>query len=597
MSTKHGAEQINWNLDDLYTSLSSEAFINDKKQAVELAKAFENKWKGTLATINPEGLKLLLDEYSDLIDLLSKMSSYVYLVWSTNTIETTHGKALAEIGDLNAGLSQHLVFFDVEWVAVEDEKANELMNASILTHEKYFLETARKSKPYMLDESAEKVMVAKTTTARQAWIRFFDELLGAAEFELDGKTLSEQEVLSKLHESDRELRIRAAQSLTKTFKGLSRQLTFIFNTVLQDKAANDGLRNYPNWITSRHMSNQIDDATVNTLIASVTASYGLVQRYYNLKKKLLGLDVMMDYDRYAPLLKIQSKITWEEAKNTVLDSFGSFDSRIKDITAKFFDNNWIDAAIKPGKRSGAYASSSANSVHPYVFMNYDGRLRDVQTLAHELGHGVHMYLSQKQGSLLSDTPLTTAETASVFGEMIVFQQLKAKITDPKEKLALVLGKIDDTIATVYRQVSMNRFEDAIHTARREEGELSIERFSELWRKVQQDLYGDSVTLSPEYDLWWCYIPHFLHSPGYVYAYAFGELLVLALYELYQQGKPGFEDTYVELLSAGGSKKPEELVGMFGFDIQSPEFWKQGIRVIESMIKEAEELATEIGYGN
>ena len=597
MSTKHGAEQINWNLDDLYTSLSSEAFINDKKQAVELAKAFENKWKGTLATINPEGLKLLLDEYSDLIDLLSKMSSYVYLVWSTNTIETTHGKALAEIGDLNAGLSQHLVFFDVEWVAVEDEKANELMNASILTHEKYFLETARKSKPYMLDESAEKVMVAKTTTARQAWIRFFDELLGAAEFELDGKTLSEQEVLSKLHESDRELRIRAAQSLTKTFKGLSRQLTFIFNTVLQDKAANDGLRNYPNWVTSRHMSNQIDDATVNTLISSVTASYGLVQRYYTLKKKLLGLDVMMDYDRYAPLLKTQTKITWDEAKNTVLDSFGSFDSRIKDITAKFFDNNWIDAAIKPGKRSGAYASSSANSVHPYVFMNYDGRLRDVQTLAHELGHGVHMYLSQKQGPLLSDTPLTTAETASVFGEMIVFQQLKAKITDPKEKLALVLGKIDDTIATVYRQVSMNRFEDAIHTARREEGELSTERFSELWRKVQEDLYGDSVTLSPEYDLWWCYIPHFLHSPGYVYAYAFGELLVLALYELYQQGKPGFEDTYIELLSAGGSKKPEELVGMFGFDIQSPEFWNQGIRVIESMIQEAEELAAEIGYGN
>lgn len=597
MSTTHGAEQIHWNLSDLYTSISSEAFINDKKLAVEQAKAFEKKWKGGLNTISAKDLKQMLDEYASLSDLLSKLHSYVYLVWSTNTIDTNNGKALAEIGDLFAGLSQHLVFFDVEWVSVPDAKANELVNAHELAHEKYFLEVARKSKPHMLDESAEKIMAAKSTTSRQAWVRFFDELLGAAEFDLDGEKLSEQEVLGKLHDSDGKLRERAAQSITTTFSGLSRQLTFIFNTVLQDKASNDGLRSYPNWITSRHHSNQIDDSTVKTLIDSVTNSYGLVQRYYKLKKRLLGLDVMMDYDRYAPLMKAESSISWVEAKRIVLESFGAFDSRIEEITAQFFDKSWIDAAIKPGKRSGAYASSSANSVHPYVFLNYDGKLRDVQTLAHELGHGVHMYLSQKQGPLMADTPLTTAETASVFGEMLVFQKLKSKITDPKEKLALVLGKIDDTIATVYRQVSMNRFEDAIHTARREEGELSTERFSEIWRKVQTDLYGDSVTLSSNYDLWWCYIPHFLHSPGYVYAYAFGELLVLALYELYKQGNAGFEDTYIDLLSAGGSKKPEELVGMFGFDIQSPEFWNQGIRVVENMIEEAEALAAELGYGN
>lgn len=597
MSTTHGAETVFWDLSDLYPSLDSESFKHDKNKAFESAKAFEARWKGKLEKLSPREFKSMLDEYAALSDLLSKLHSYVYLVWSTDTINPEHGKALAEIGDFYARLSQHLVFFDVEWVAVSDAKAQELMTAPELVHERYFLEVSRKMKPYTLDESAEKIMTAKSTTARQAWVRFFDELLGAAEFELDGKILTEQEVLSKLHESDRELRKRAAESLTKTFKSLSRQLTFVFNTILQDKAMDDELRNMPSWIASRHLSNQIDDATVQTLISTVQNSYPLVQRYYRLKAKLLGLEKLADYDRYAPLLKTETTISWNQAKEIVLDSFGAFDSRIKDITAIFFDNNWIDAAIRPGKRSGAYASSTATSVHPFVFMNYDGKIRDVQTLAHELGHGVHMYLSQQQGPLLADTPLTTAETASVFGEMLVFQKLKSQLSDPKEKLALLLGKIDDTIATVYRQVAMNRFEDAIHTTRRTEGELSTKQFCEIWRKTQTDLYGDSVELTENYNLWWCYIPHFLHSPGYVYAYAFGELLVLALYELYKQGKPGFKDTYVELLSAGGSKKPEELVGLFGFDIQSADFWKSGVTVIEAMINEAEALAALLGYGD
>lgn len=593
MSEKNGSENIKWDLTDLYPSLDSEQFETDKKQVLELSKSFQDKWKGKLASLEPHEMKELLDEYASLSDLLSKIHSFVYLQWSTNTSDTNNGKALAEVSDLYANLSQYLVFFEVEWVAIDELKARSLMNADVLKEVKYYLELSRKSKPYILDESAEKVMAAKSTTARQAWVRFFDEIMGSSEYVLDGKTISEQEALSQLHESDRELRKRAQESLTNTFKKMSHQLTFIFNTVLQDKAANDTMRNYPSWVESRHLSNQIDDKTVQTLVDSVTNSYPLVQRYYHLKKDLLGLDEMYDYDRYAPLLKSETMINWDEAKQIVLDSSGAFDNRIKDITAKFFDQNWIHAAIQPGKRSGAYASSTANSVHPYVFMNYQGKLRDVQTLAHELGHGVHMYLSRKQGPLLADTPLTTAETASVFGEMLVFQKLKASLTDPKEKLALILGKIDDTIATVYRQISMNRFEDAIHNARRNEGELSSDRFGELWRKTQTDLYGDSVTLTDNYDIWWSYIPHFLHSPGYVYAYAFGELLVLALYERYQNGMDNFEDTYVELLSAGGSKKPEELVGMFGLDIQSADFWNQGVQVIERMINEAEELAKQI----
>jgi oligoendopeptidase F len=316
----------------------------------------------------------------------------------------------------------------------------------------------------------------------------------------------------------------------------------------------------------------------------------LVQRYYKLKSKLLGLEQMFDYDRYAPLLKNETTITWEEAKGMVMDSYAKFHPKMGEITGYFFDKNWIDAAISPGKRGGAYSASTVPSVHPYVFMNFDGKIRDVQTLAHELGHGVHQYLSRQQGSLQAGTPLTTAETASVFGEMLVFQELQQSLTDPKERLALLIGKIDDTIATVFRQISMNRFEDAIHTARREEGELTTGRFSELWMDQQKALYGDAVSLTEDYGQWWCYIPHFLHTPGYVYAYAFGELLVLALYEEFTMHPEGFPERYLELLSAGGSEWPHDLVAKMGLDIRDPEFWNKGLASFEKMVNEAEELS-------
>ena len=302
---------------------------------------------------------------------------------------------------------------------------------------------------------------------------------------------------------------------------------------------------------------------------------------------------MFDYDRYAPLLEAKTKISWDNARQIVLDAYGEFHPDMKQIAGQFFENRWIDAAIKPGKRGGAYSASTVTSVHPYVFMNYDGQIRDVQTLAHELGHGVHQYLSRKQGELQSGTPLTTAETASVFGEMLVFQKLKNSLENPEEKLALLIGKIDDTIATVFRQISMNRFEDSIHNKRRDEGELTTGDYSELWHNSQKDLYGDSVTITDEYKIWWCYIPHFLHTPGYVYAYAFGELLVLALYDQYRKGEPGFEDKYIELLEAGGSDWPHNLVKKLGVDIQNPNFWKGGLTIFESMIDEAEKLATHI----
>jgi oligoendopeptidase F len=589
-----GAEQVRWDLSDLYPALDSESFDKDKKHVEELVDQFRDTFRGRIAELTAAELKQALELEAEIQDLAMKLFAFVYLSWTTNTTDPEWGKALAAMNEFASEMNQQLVFFGVEWLSVDDDKANELINSDELEKYRYHLQESRKRKPYILSEDEEKILSAKSTTGNSAWNRFFDETLGKATFQLDGEELSEQEALSKLHEPDRELRKRAAESLTKTFGELSHPLTFIFNTILLDKATNDKLRGYPDWITSRNLSNQIEQETVDTLISTVTESYPLVQRYYKLKKELLGYEELFDYDRYAPILDSQEQISWDEAKSAVVESYTEFHPRMGEIVEKFFDKNWIDAAPAKGKRGGAYSASTATSVHPYVFMNYMGKVRDVQTLAHELGHGVHQYLSKKQGPLMSDTPLTTAETASVFGEMLVFQKLKKQLTDPKEKLALLIGKIDDTIATVYRQVAMNRFENAIHNARREEGELTSDRFAELWMETQRDLYGDSVTLSEDYGRWWSYIPHFLHSPGYVYAYSFGELLVLALYELYEEGYDGFKEHYAGLLEAGGSDRPENLIGCFGLDIQSPDFWKKGISVMEKMMDEAEELAKEIG---
>lgn len=592
-NNKTGAEDISWDLSDLYSSNEDPQLVKDKKKVLEEAEAFAKKYRGKISELPAAKFKIMLDEYEEILDTSGKIGSFAYLQWSTDTGNSEYGKLVAETNELSSEISQKLVFLDVEWLKIPEEEAQKLIESDELKNYKHYLESSRRYKDHVLEEGQEKIMSAKSVTGRSAWVRFFDETLGAAKFELDGEELSEQEVLSKLHESDRELRIRAHASLTQKFKDLSRQLTFIFNTILADKSTNDKLRKYESWIDSRNLANQTDSETVDALVESVTGQYELVQRYYKLKKKLLGLDEMKDYDRYAPMLQNEATIKWNSAREMVMDSYSKFHPKMGEITNEFFEKNWIDAAIKPGKRGGAYSAGTVPSVHPYVFMNFDGRIRDVQTLAHELGHGVHQYLSRQQGVLQSSTPLTTAETASVFGEMLVFQKLMKELDDPKEKLALLVGKIDDTIATVFRQISMNRFEHAIHTARREEGELTTERFSELWMEQQKALYGDSVTLTEEYGIWWSYIPHFLHTPGYVYAYAFGELLVLALYEEYTQRPDGFSDKYLELLSAGGSEWPEDLVAKIGLDITEPDFWDKGLNSFRKMVEEAEKMAKKI----
>jgi len=590
---KTGAEKVQWDLSDLYKSIDDPALSKDKKNVRKQADDFAKSYKGKVAELDEEGIKKALQEYEELLDTLGKIGSYAHLIWSTNTNDPSYGKLIQEAKELSSEIHQKLVFFDVEWLAIDEDKAQKLIESEELSHYKHYLETSRRYKEHILSEKEEQILSAKKVTGRSAWNRYFDETMGAARFELDGEELTQQEALSKLHESDRDLRKRAHASLTNTFKEHSRTLTYIFNTLLADKHTDDKLRGYESWISSRNLANEIDDETVDILVNSVTGSYNLVHRFYNLKRELLGYDEFYDYDRYAPLLESKKKFKWDEAQKMVLDSYSNFHPEMGNIAGEFFEQSWIDAAIKPGKRGGAYSASTVPSVHPYVFMNYDGNIRDVQTLAHELGHGVHQYLSREQGPLQADTPLTTAETASVFGEMLVFQKLMRNLEDPKEKLALLTGKIDDTIATVFRQVSMNRFEHAMHTHRREQGELTTEDFSRLWRQTQEQIYGDSVTLTDKYDIWWSYIPHFLHTPGYVYAYAFGELLVLALYQEYTRSGDGFSDKYMEMLQAGGSDWPENIVGKLGLDITQPDFWDNGLAAIEKMIEEAEELSKQI----
>ncbi|MEX0686167.1 MAG: M3 family oligoendopeptidase [Balneolales bacterium] len=589
----NGVENVNWDLSDLYKGVEDPLIQTDKQKIQDKADAFSQKHRGLIAGYSPDELKTALIEYEEIHDLSGRIGSFAYLIWSTNTEEAAYGKLVQDMNELSSKINQKLVFFDLEWLALDNDLAEGFITDPALRKYRHYLETSRRYKPHSLEEKEEQLLSAKSVTGSKAWVRYFDETFGAARFKLDGEVLTEQEVLSKIHEPDRNLRQRAAESVTTKLNELSRTTTFIFNTLLADKHTNDTFRKFPHWITSRNLSNEISDQSVDSLVQSVTGRYDLPQRFYTLKKRLLGLDEMFEYDRYAPITQNVTNIDWSEAKNMVLESYSGFHSELGSIASKFFDNNWIDASIKPGKRGGAYSAGTVPSAHPYVFMNYDGKIRDVQTLAHELGHGVHQYLSREQGPLQAHTPLTTAETASVFGEMLVFQNLLKTMDDPQEKLSLLVGKIDDTVATVFRQVSMNQFEHAIHNARREEGELTTARINELWLKTQKDLYGQSVSLTENYSIWWSYIPHFIHTPGYVYAYAFGELLVLALYGEYSKNPDGFADKYLGLLKAGGSDWPENLLARMNMDINSTDFWTNGLNIIDSMIQQAETLAEKV----
>ena len=583
-----GAEDVRWNLKDLYPSNS--ALDDDLRAASSEASAFRETYHGRVASLDAAELAEALEGLEVTIDRLGRAYTYAYLNGVTDTNDSARGALLQRVKEAYTAASQEIIFFDLEWARADVDKASQLITDDALTRYRHYLELLLLRKDFMLSEPEEKVLSYMDISGRSSWNRYFDETLSAARFDLDGEAVTEQEVLSKLHEKNRDLRKRAALSLTDGLRSHIRTLTFVSNTLLADKSIKDRIRGYDHWLSSRNLDNEVPDETVEALVKAVTNRYDLVARFYTLKRRLLGLDEMYDYDRYAPVGESDRRYSWSEARTMVLDAYTDFHDEVGSVAARFFDEAWIDAPVSPGKRGGAFSHGAVPSAHPYVMMNYTGRIRDVQTLAHELGHGVHQYLSREQGVLQADTPLTTAETASVFGEMLVFQRLMEAEEDPANRLAMLVGKIDDTMATVFRQVAMNRYEHVVHTERRTAGELSTDRFCDLWMETQREMFGGSVTLGDHYRYWWSYIPHFLHTPGYVYAYAFGELLVLALFNEYQKQGDNFPPLYVDLLRAGGSDWPHVLVGRLGVDLTDLDFWRQGLESIEALIKQAEDLA-------
>lgn len=589
-----GAEDILWDLSDLYARVDDPQIEADIARTNALADDFAAIYRGKVASLDAEGLRAAVSAYEAIVEAANKLGAFAYLIWTTDAANARYGALLQRLTEWEAQLQQKLVFFELEWVNAPDEFAQAMLGDAALAHYRHWLETTRRYQPHRLSEPEEKILAEKSVTGRSAWARFFSELMGNTRYPFDGEELTQAAILAKLHEPDRDVRQRAARAFTEVLRGQLPTLTFIFNTLAADKASDDRLRHYPSWIASRNLENEVSDDVVEALINAVTARYDIVARYYRLKWALLGVDRLYDYDRYAPLPAAEGRYEWAQAREMVLRAYGQFHPQMAEVAGQFFARSWIDAPPYPGKRSGAYSASVVPSAHPYIFLNYTGNARDVMTLAHELGHGIHQYLSREQGMLQQHTPLTTAEMASTFGEMLVFSDFMAHETDSAVRLAMLAQKIEDCFSTIFRQIAMNRFEHGMHTARREEGELTSERLGAIWMETQRAMFGDSVELTDNYALWWSYIPHFLHTPGYVYAYAFGELLVLALFARYRQEGDSFAPRYLEVLRAGGSDWPEKTLAPLGVDLTDPHFWQEGLGEIEKLVTQAEELVNGAG---
>ncbi len=591
-----GAEDVIWDLSVFYQDLEDPQVDADIKKLKKLVDEFQQRWRGKIAQMSAADFVDAYQALEAIYDLRGRLGSFAFLNFSTDTGKTAYQAAVARIEELESSLSQKLVFFDLEWNAMDDEAAAAVLADPAIAEFRYYMEAERRYRPYNLSEAEEQIIIEKQVTGSGAWTRFFTQLTSAFRFDWMGEEVNMTSVLNKLHDGDRDAREMAWRKLTDKLGEKSMELTFIFNTLALDKANSDRRRGYASWVSSRNLSNKANDEVVAALISTVTSNYALVARHYELKRVLLGYDELYDYDRYAPLNLKESEAfyVWEQAREIVLDAFDNFSPKMKTVAQHFFDKDWIHAPVLPNKRGGAFAASTVASANPYVFLNYLGDTRGVTTLAHELGHGIHMYLSGKEKGLFAlYTPLTTAEMASTFAEMLVFQDLMASEDDQEVKLSMLTEKIEDTFATVFRQISMNRFEDKMHNARRSEGELTAERFNELWLETQRDMFGDSVTITEEYGRWWSYVPHFLHTPGYVYAYSFGELLVLALYRIYQEEGESFVPKYTDLLAAGDSDYPDRLLAQVGVDINDPGFWQKGIDVIEEWVAQAEALASDL----
>ncbi len=590
-----GAEDIAWDLSDLYESGDDPRLEADVEEAEGAAEAFRERYYEKVAALDAAALAEAIDEQERIESILTRAIYYAHLWFSTDMADSERGALVARLTEKGAALETQLLFFGLEIADLDDGAADALLAATELERWHHWLRSLRKFRPYLLTEAEEKIFTEKSVSGVSAWGRLYEELLGAVKIPLDGEEVGFEEAIAKLYSGNREVRRAAAEAVTDGLAPGLRTRSFIFNTILVDKSIDDRLRGYEAWISSRNLRNDTTDEAVQALIDAAVSRYGVVQRYYRLKARLLGLDQLAYYDRMAPLADDPSKVSWDEAREIVLGAYSDFSMETGDIVERFFAESWIDAPVRENKRTGAFCATTVPGVHPYVFMNYTGDRRSILTLAHELGHGLHGYLSIPLGLFNADTPLTTAETASVFGEALTFKRLLSLEEDPRRRLNLLAGRIEDSIATVFRQISMNRFEDLVHNERRDEGELSPERFEECWLDTQEQLFGDSVD-TDGYGTWWSYIPHFIGSPGYVYAYAYGFLFALAIFRRYETEGDSMVEPYLELLRLGGSKPPQELAQIVGLDLTDPGIWESGIDALDAELDEAEALANQIGLG-
>jgi oligoendopeptidase F len=585
-----------WNLADLYPAMDAPEVRRDLERADTYSVAFEDEFKGKLAALasGSEAGACLTDaikRYETIDDLIGRLISYAGLIYAGNTSDPARTKFYGDVQERITAASSHLLFFTLELNRIDEDVLQAAMREGPLAHYRPWLEDVRREKPYQLEDRVEQLFHEKSVTAYAAWNRLFDETIASLRFRVGGEKLALEPTLNLMQDPQEAARKEAAQALAKTFKENLRLFTLITNTLAKDKEISDRWRGFGDVAASRHLANRVEPEVVEALVNTVRAAYPkLSHRYYALKAKWFGKTHLAHWDRNAPVPKAATRtIAWTEARETVLSAYGAFSPRMASIAERFFDERWIDAPSRPGKVPGAFSHPTVPSAHPYVLLNYQGKPRDVMTLAHELGHGVHQVLAAPNGPLMAPTPLTLAETASVFGEMLTFRRLLAATTDAKQRKAMLAGKIEDMINTVVRQIAFYTFERKVHIERKN-GELTADRLCELWLEVQAESLGPAIELKPGYETFWTYIGHFVHSPFYVYAYAFGDCLVNSLYAVYEKSHEGFADRYLAMLAAGGTKTHSELLAPFGLDARDPAFWQGGLSVIERMIGELESLS-------
>jgi oligoendopeptidase F len=589
-------EAARWDLEPLVGRRGADGVEQMFTEARDRAETFAQRHKGGVGELGAEGLADAMHELGAIHDLTGRAGSYAVLRFSLDTADPGRGALMQRARELSAAIETTLLFFELEWNQVPDDRADELLASDALDFCRHYLRTLRRYRPHQLSEPEERILTETDVTGASAFQRLFTEHTSAIETDLpdSDKPVSLEEALSRLQAPDRGRRAEAAAGLTKALRQDLRTRGFVFNTLLQDKATKDRLRSYPHWLASRNLANEASDESVEALIEAVRLRYELARRWYRLKASLLGLDRLAHWDRMAPVTDTQDEIPYGEAREIVLDCYSRFSPVLGEAAGAFFENGHVDGPPGPGKRGGAFCSYTVPSAHPYVLLNYTSRPHDVLVMAHELGHGVHASLARPQGIFHFTTPLTLAETASIFGETIVLERLLERAPGAAERLDLLAGSLDGAVAAVFRQVAMNRFEHAVHTERREKGELSVDRFGELWLGTQAELLGDSVEVGDDYGVWWSYIWHFIDAPGYVYAYAYGHLLALSVYRRYEEEGDGFVPAYLDLLRAGGSRPPEELAAIVGVDLSDPGFWASGLDLVERQLEAAEAAAREAG---